>query len=100
VTRIFLLFAIAVSSPVLAEELPVPPIPPASPPGDVTAPVPDLNAQAPFTPTPEQVSVAVRMYRSKAPDPSRCFAPGSRYESTEDRNPIQTPGFSVSVPLR
>jgi hypothetical protein len=46
------------------------------------------------------VSVAVRMYRSKAPDPSRGFAPGSRYESTEDRNPIQTPGFSVSVPLR
>ena len=32
--------------------------------------------------------------------PSVGFAPGSRYQTTEDRKPIQTPGFSISVPLK
>jgi hypothetical protein len=85
----------------LADTLPVPPIPPEHPPAADGAPVPDINARAPVTVVAEQgPSVDVRLYRAKTFDTSMGFAPGSRYQSSEDRKPIQTPGFSVTVPLK
>ncbi len=84
----------------MAEDLPVPPIPPDIPPLADAAPVPNIDAQAPVTLTPDQPSVNVRLYRAKTYDPSAGFVPGSRYQSTEDRKPIQTPGFSINVPLK
>lgn len=98
--RILFVFAIIVSSPVFAEDLPVPPIPPDSLALSETAPIPDLDARVPFTPASERPSVDVKFFRNQPPDPSMGFAPGSRYQSSEDRKPIQTPGLSVSVPLR
>jgi hypothetical protein len=83
-----------------ADELPVPPIPPADrPPADI-APVPNVSAQAPVAPASEEPSVDVKLYRAKPYDPGLGFTPGSRYQTNEDRKPIQTPGLSISVPLK
>jgi hypothetical protein len=82
------------------DDLPVPPIPPEHPPLAEIAPVPDPDAQAPVAAVSDTPSVDVRLYRAKAYDPSLGFAPGSRYQTAEDRKPIQTPGFSISVPLK
>ncbi len=95
-----LLAALLLGPAAKAEDLPVPPIPPTNPPAADSAPVPDVNARAPVTPSSQEPSVDVRLYRAKPYDPSLGFAPGSRYQSTEDRKPIQTPGLSVSVPLK
>jgi hypothetical protein len=89
-----------VGSPAIAEELPVPPIPPRIPPIADAAPVPNPDAEAPATPSSDEPSVNVQLYRARMYDPSVGFVPGSRYQSTEDRKPIQTPGFSISVPLK
>jgi hypothetical protein len=83
-----------------AEQLPVPPIPPDNLRFAETAPVPDPDAQAPVPAPSNDPSVDVRLYRSNTYDPSQGFAPGSRFQTTEDRKPIQTPGFSISVPLK
>lgn len=83
-----------------AVELPIPPPPPLhSPPGEI-APVPNLDAHAPFAPASAKTTVDVRLYRARTYDSSVGFVPGSRYQTNEDRKPIQTPGFSVSVPLQ
>ena len=94
-----LIVSLAMGGPALAQNLPVPPVPPADAPAD-EAPVPNIDARPPAARSSDGPSVDVRLYRSKPYDPSLGFAPGSRYQSTEDRKPIQTPGISVSVPLK
>jgi hypothetical protein len=89
-----------IGSAAIADNLPVPPIPPNIPPIADAAPVPNLDAEAPITPSSGSPSVNVRLYRARMYDPSVGFVPGSHYQSTEDRKPIQTPGFSISVPLK
>jgi hypothetical protein len=89
-----------VASAADAEDLPVPPVPPKASPIADAAPVPNPDAEAPVTPTSDAPSVNVRLYRVRMYDPSAGFAPGSRYQSSEDRKPIQTPGLSISVPLQ
>ncbi|HEX3573694.1 MAG TPA: hypothetical protein VHU42_03750 [Rhodopila sp.] len=91
---------LTLGSAAMAENLPIPPIPPAHPLIADAAPIPNVDAEAPASHEVEKVSVDVRLYRVKLYDPSLGFAPGSRYQSTEDRKAIQTPGFSVSVPLQ
>jgi hypothetical protein len=83
-----------------AEELPVPPIPPALPNLADAAPVPNVDAQAPMAPGSDQPSINMRLYRARTYDPAGGFVPGSRYQSSEDRKAIQTPGFSINVPLK
>jgi hypothetical protein len=98
---VLLLAAFMTFSPfAMADDLPVPPIPPPVPPLADTAPVPNVNAEAPVPPDSGEPSVSVRMYRAKMYDPSLGFVPGSHYQSTEDRKAIQTPGFSINVPLK
>jgi hypothetical protein len=84
----------------IADDLPVPPIPPAHPPPGEIAPVPNIDARGPVTPPSEEPSIDVRLYRAGLFDPSQGFTPGSRYQDSEDRKPIQTPGLSISVPLK
>ena len=84
----------------LADNLPVPPIPPSEPPAGDAAPVPNIDFRGPSATAGEQPSVSLRLYRARPYDPGLGFAPGSRYQSTEDRKPIQTPGLSFSVPLK
>ena len=82
-----------------AERLPVPPLPPENVHVGDAAPVPDVDVLAPVTPVSETPSVDLKLYRAQNYDPSVGFAPGSRFQTTEDRKPIQTPGLSISVPL-
>jgi hypothetical protein len=84
----------------VADDLPVPPIPPLHPPLAEIAPVPNTDARAPVAPETESPTLDVRLFRARPYDPSLGFAPGSRYQTAEDRKPIQTPGFSISVPLK
>jgi len=88
------------TSVALADDLPLPPLPPEHPPVAEAAPVPNVDAEAPAAPTSEKPSVNIKMYRASMYDPGVGFTPGSRYQSSEDRKPIQTPGFSVNVPLK
>jgi len=90
---------VAGSMTALADDLPVPPVPPPHPPMDQAAPVPNVDARLPTAPASNAPTVDVRLYRARPYDPAYGFVPGSRYQSTEDRKPIQTPGLSVSVPL-
>ncbi len=83
-----------------AAELPVPPRPPARPPSGEIAAMPNFDAHAPVAPASDKPSIGVKLFRAKTYDPSLGFAPGSQYQTSEDRKMIQTPGFSVSVPLR
>jgi hypothetical protein len=84
-----------------AGELPVPPLPPTATPPTFAAPVPDDTVQPP---TPEAAnSPVVRPDVFNAPIEnltSDGFLPGSRYEDSEERKGIQTPGVSVTIPLR
>lgn len=98
--RYLLPFVLAFGSAAAADELPVPPAPPENIQMTEVAPTPDQDVQAPVPPVSDQPNVNVKLYRSQIYDPSRGFTPGSRYQSTEDRKPIQTPGLSVSVPIR
>ena len=98
--HLLLIVSIGLGGSAMAQGLPVPPVPPANPPADEAAPVPNADAHPPAVRLTEGLSVNVRLYRAKSYDPSLGFAPGSRYQSTEDRKPIQTPGLSVSVPLK
>lgn len=95
-----LLALLALSSDAFAEDLPVPPIPPVIGYTSEAAPVPDANAKAPNPPASDKPSVNMKLYRAQTYDPSVGFTPGSRYQTSEDRKPIQTPGFSVTVPLK
>jgi hypothetical protein len=95
-----LVILMRIGSTAKAEDLPVPPVPPDIPPIADAAPVPNPDAAEPVTPSSDAPSVNVRMYRARMYDPSVGFVPGSRYESSEDRKPIQTPGLSISVPLK
>ena len=83
-----------------AADLPVPPIPPASEPAGQAAPVPNLSVQAPAEAQKPTTRVTVEDFRATPFNVNRGFAPGSRYQSTEDRKMVQTPGLSVRVPLQ
>lgn len=88
------------SAAAAANNLPVPPLPPEHPIMTKIAPMPNPDAQAPVAPASGQPSVNVRLYRAESHDPSMGFTPGSHYQTSEDRKPIQTPGLSFSVPIQ
>jgi hypothetical protein len=100
VRRILLAAFIVFGPAALAEDLPVPPIPPEHPPLGQVAPVPNIDAREPVAATSNAPSIDVRLYRARPYDPGLGFAPGSRYQTSEDRKAIQTPGLSISVPLQ
>ncbi len=95
-----LIFLVGIRSVAFADDMPVPPLPPSIPPIADAAPVPNPDAEAPTTAASDEPSVNVRMYRARTFEPGSGFAPGSRYQTAEDRKPIQTPGLSISVPLK
>lgn len=100
-SRVFLLTSfMTLGTVAMAEDIPVPPIPPAHPLLAEAAPVPNVDAAAPLAEASDRPSVFVKLYRNRPYEPGVGFAPGSRYQTSEDRKPIQTPGFVVSVPLK
>jgi hypothetical protein len=93
------LLATAGASPPPA--LPLPPIPPAHPPTDQSAPIPDREAQAPPEDGAQGPRVGVRDFRSyRFTNQGFGYAPGSQFETSEEKRPVQTPGLTVQVPLR
>lgn len=88
------------TTPAMAIQLPTPPDPPANSSPGIAAPIPNSDFQAPVAPPEPGPTFALKFYRMQTFDPAMGFAPGSRYRTTEDRKPIQTPGFSISVPLK
>jgi hypothetical protein len=97
VAALMLLFA---ASTVEAEDLPVPPVPPAHVPTPDAAPVPDQSNLRTGASSDSDPNVQLRFFRSSPPDPSAGFTPGSRFQTPEERKPIQTPGLSLSVPIQ
>jgi hypothetical protein len=94
------LIGLTAATPAPATELPIPPIPPAQASRSIAAPVPDSDFQAPPALADTAPTVGLKFYRAQTFDPAFGFTPGSRYQTSEERKPIQTPGFSVSVPLK
>jgi hypothetical protein len=85
-----------------ASTLPVPPVPPQSPP-DLAAPIPDKEASPPMVVAENPgVKFTPQMFRnqSQSSDPASGFPPGSRSRDSEDQKGIQTPGFLMTVPLK
>jgi hypothetical protein len=80
--------------------LPLPPIPPAHPPREQLAPTPDRSAQAPWVAPDDGVRVRPQDFRAQLPTQGLGYTPGSQFQSSEDKRPIQTPGLSVQVPLQ
>ena len=96
----YLAVFMALGSAAFAEQLPLPPTPPNGPDVSEAAPVPNVDAQAPSIPVSEEPSINVKLYRARTFDTSAGFAPGSRFQTSEDRKPIQTPGLAITVPLK
>ncbi len=90
---------LGVSATAMGATLPVPPIPPANPPRDELAPVPNADARMPIDPSSTRVRVRPQMFPASRPDTSMGFVPGSRYQSTDERKPLQTPGVKLTVPI-
>jgi hypothetical protein len=95
---VVVLFATTGASPPRA--LPVPPIPPAHPPTDQSAPMPDRDVQGPPEAAVQGARVGVRDFRVRRFNQGLGYSPGSQFESSEEKRPIQTPGLAVQVPLR
>ena len=96
--------AIMLASLLLAEThrtwLPLPPPLPFDPPHDLSAPVPNESVRLPDPADLHGSTFALRIYRMREFGTGEGFIPGSAYASPEDRRPLQTPGFMVTVPLQ
>ncbi len=83
-----------------SRSLPVPPIPPAHPPAGQSAPVPDRDIQAPVETASQGTTVVPQDFRFRQFNQSLAYPPGSRFATSEDKRPIQTPGLTLRVPLQ
>lgn len=79
--------------------LPVPPIPPAHPPTAQSAPMPDPNLVPPLAGS-VLPGVKFQDFRASQYATSPGYAPGSQFQTSEDKRPIQTPGVTWKVPLQ
>lgn len=82
-----------------APSLPLPPTPPADPSLGEPAPVPDADV-LPRGATDQGVQVNLRMFTMREYGAGAAYIPGSAYQSPEERKAMQTPGFTVSMPVR
>ena len=85
----------------LSRRTPIPPIPHASTRLATPAPMPDRDARPPPDPnaTPHP-KVTPTDFRPPTADTDAGFPYGSRFRSPQDMQPVQTPGFTVTIPLR
>jgi hypothetical protein len=95
---LLVLVSTAAASP--APPLPIPPIPPANPPSDHAAPMPDRSLEGPSTENGRSVQVNVSDFRIERFYQGLGYGPGSHYETSEEKRPIQTPGVTLKVPLQ
>jgi hypothetical protein len=78
----------------------IPPIPPAHPPADEAAPMPDPDLRPPAGEIRSGPQIKLQDFRQGREDQSLGYSPGSHFRTSEDKRVIQTPGLSVQVPLR
>ena len=96
----------ATALPVHARPFPVPPIPPAHPPTDGPAPIPDQDAAAPREPESDGPKFTPTIVRAptfhNGFDPSMGYVNGSRWQDdpSEDRRVMPSPGFNFEIPLK
>ena len=80
--------------------LPLPPPLPANPPADLAAPMPDAALRPSIGIVRNATEFGLRVYPLQDLDTGAGYIPGSAYQSPEQRRPMQTPGFMVTVPLQ
>lgn len=80
--------------------LPLPPLPPADAQTGEPAPLPDGNLPPSPSVGTETTKFNVRMFSLDEHGGGLAFIPGSAYVPPEDRKPMQTPGITVSLPVR
>jgi hypothetical protein len=100
-TGLTLLLLLGATGAAPPPSLPVPPIPPAQPPMEQSAPGPNPDLQGPADGSgngPQLTFTDFRLNRDK--QSSLGYAPGSQFQTNEDRRVIQTPGLTVRVPLQ
>jgi hypothetical protein len=67
---------------------------------DQSAPVPDPDMTGPLVPDPQGAQFSISNFRVRRPDQNLGYGPGSQFETSEDKRPIQTPGLTIRVPLQ
>jgi len=82
-----------------AWSLPLPPRPPVQVLAEELAPLPDADLAMPGARA-QRARFHVRIFSLDEHDSGLGFIPGSAYPAPEDRKPMQTPGITVSVPMR
>ncbi|MBV9250159.1 MAG: hypothetical protein JO227_13050 [Acetobacteraceae bacterium] len=80
--------------------LPPPPPPPPHAPAGQAAPTPNRDMTSPATSVTPNLSLGVSLFRLHEFDESSGYIPGSRFQTSEDKKPIQTPGLTLRVPLQ
>ena len=86
---------------VFSRRPPTPPVPPAGIQQVGLAPVSDRDARPPpDANSAPHTKVSVTDFRLPKPDAADGFPYGSRFRSPQDARPIDTPGFTVTIPLR
>jgi hypothetical protein len=93
------------AAPAPRGSLPLPPIPPAHPPTDGPAPMPDRDASAPQAPAFEGPTITPRVVRIPTfnnLDPSQGYISGSRLQedAEADRRLTLSPGLNLRLPFR
>ena len=82
----------------LSRRTPVPPIPPAGAQPAKPAPMPDRDVQPP--PDLPHTKVTPTDFHLPKVDADAGYPYGSQHRSPEDMKPIDTPGFTLTFPLR
>ena len=86
---------------VFSRRPPTPPVPPADIQQVGLAPVSDRDARPPpDANSAPHTKVGVTDFRLPKPDAADGFPYGSRFRAPQDARPIDTPGFTVTIPLR
>lgn len=99
--RLWAAFALLVTAGAApAPNLPIPPIPPADPPADTSAAIPDPDVRAPADLSRPGVHVSVQDFRVDYFNRGLGYTPGSHFQTSEEKRPIQTPGLTLEVPLQ
>lgn len=78
--------------------LPLPPTPPKHIPAGDAAPVPDRLLS--YDRGARSTEFHLRIFSLQEHDSGVAFIPGSAYAAPEDRKFMQTPGFTVSLPMQ
>lgn len=97
--RLAIILACGVLVGAAAPLLPLPPTPPEDAPITEPAPVPNADAMLPDAGG-SGTQFNLRMFSMREYGNGQAYIPGSAYQSPEERKAMQTPGFTVSVPMR